>query len=192
MFSSLKNLFGSSSKTKKPGHDKSDDEGGGFAAPVRKKLTAAEEAARDRIMERCNKLLNNMVDCKPADAERYRSMIRDILKSDKTVSMDFKTMCYDTSRERECNAHMREVDRLLHRAMELSALERLKERNQKVGEARKAFGKACGLGADDDFRQAFQNAVDNIMLSGGVQAQGPTRAKPKYDESLRTTKKAKE
>jgi hypothetical protein len=73
---------------------------------------------------------------------------------------------------------MRGTDTLLHAAIRMAAAEQMKERGQKLSEARKLYAKACSLGADDDFRKAAQRLMDTIMMTGGVVRPGPSRAKP--------------
>ncbi|MTJ80560.1 MAG: hypothetical protein F8N37_06020 [Telmatospirillum sp.] len=136
-----------------------------------------QRQAIERQKTRIRELLEKMRDASPADAERFHQMIKDLCK-DKTLPVEFKRKAMDYARSYECNANMRGTDSLLRDAMRLAAAEHMKERGQKLSEARKLYGKACTLGADQDFRKAAQRLMETIMMTGGVQRPGPSRAKP--------------
>ena len=53
-----------------------------------------------------------------------------------------------------------------------------------VGEARGFYNKAVSLGADPTFRASAQCKIDIIMMTGGVEHDGPTIAKP-FDSAPR-------
>lgn len=146
-------------------------------APKNDSKAEAERAMVERLKGMVREILSKMREASPSDAERYHQQIKDIC-TDKSLPLEFKRKAMDFARSHECNANMRETDKILHAAIRMAAAEHMKERGQKLAEARKLFGKACSLGADDDFRKAAQRLMDTIMLTGGVVRPGPSRAKP--------------
>lgn len=137
----------------------------------------AERKAIERAMGYIKELLQKMATATPPDAERLHQQVKDRC-TDKLLGIEFKRKALEQARGLECNANMRATDQLLREAVRLAASEHMKERGQKLGEARKLFGKACSLGADDNFRKAAQRLIETIMMTGGVVHPGPTRAKP--------------
>jgi hypothetical protein len=131
-----------------------------------------------------------MRDASPADAERLHSRLKEAC-TDKRVPIDFKVKASQLARTRECDANMRATDEWLRNAMRMATGEHMKERSKTLSEARVFFGKACTLGANDEFRRATQRLIDTIMLSGGVVHAGPTRAKP-LDTAPKAPNRAKE
>ncbi|MDR3435472.1 hypothetical protein [Telmatospirillum sp.] len=148
-----------------------------------------ERQAIERLKGMVRETLQKMRDASPSDAERFHQQIKDYAK-EKSLPMEFKRKALEYARAYECNANMRNTDRLLHEAIRLAAAEQMKERGQKLAEARKLYGKACSLGADLDFRKAAQRLMDTIMLTGGVVHPGPSRAKP-ADTAPRAPNRAK-
>lgn len=138
----------------------------------------AERLAIERSMRFCKEQLFKMHDCQPDEAERLNKLLKDHCGTDKKLPFDFKRKVLERARQYECFANMRATDCALHAALRLAAGEHMVERAQKLGEGRRLFSKACGLGADEDFRMAAQRLMDTIMMTGGVQHKGPTRAKP--------------
>jgi hypothetical protein len=149
----------------------------------------AERLQLERLKSMVREVLQKMRNASPADAERLHQQIKDHC-TDKSLPMEFKRKALEYARSYECNANMRETDKLLHESIRMAAAEHMKERGQKLGEARKLYGKACSLGADMDFRKAAQRLMDTIMMTGGVAHQGPTRAKP-LDIAPKTPNRAK-
>lgn len=137
----------------------------------------AERQQLERLKGMVREALQKMRSANPGDAERLHQQIKDWC-TDKTLPLEFKRKAMEYARSYECNANMRETDKILHQAIRMAASENMKERSQKLGEARKLYGKAVSLGADMDFRKAAQRLMDTIMMTGGVAHQGPTRAKP--------------
>lgn len=123
-------------------------------------------------------MLAKMHDASPDDAERLAEMIKTRCKDDKYLPFDFNQKAFKAVRRLQCNANMRAADKLLHDAAKLAAEEKMKERGTKLADARKFFSKASSLGADDDWRKAYVRLQETIMLTGGIQHKGPTRAKP--------------
>ncbi len=138
----------------------------------------AERLAVERAMQDCKSELHKMHDAEPEEAERLGKMLKERCAQDKRLPFDFKRKVLERARVYECNANMRAADKAFHIALRLAAEEQMVQRAQKLGEGRRYFSKACALGADADFRAAAQRLMENIMLTGGVQHKGPTRAKP--------------
>ena len=139
---------------------------------------AAEQAAIERSKQFCRDSLKQMHWADPGEAERLSKGLKDYCGQDKTLPFDFKRKALELARTYECNANMRAADSALHQALRFAADEHMVERAQKLGEGRRYFSKACALGAGDDFRKAVQRLIENVMMTGGVQKKGPTRAKP--------------
>jgi len=139
---------------------------------------AAEQAAIERSKQFCRDSLKQMHWADPGEAERLSKGLKDHCGQDKTLPFDFKRKALELARTYECNANMRAADSALHQALRFAADEHMVERAQKLGEGRRYFSKACSLGAGDDFRKAVQRLIENVMMTGGVQKKGPTRAKP--------------
>lgn len=144
-------------------------------------LSQKEEAARlalERSMSFCKEELKKMHDASPDDAERLSKALKDYCGGDKTLPFDFRRKVLERARDYERNANMRAANEALHSALRMAAEEQMVERARKLGEGRRYFSKACALGADDDFRKAAQRLIENVMMTGGIQKKGPTRAKP--------------
>ena len=150
----------------------------------------ADRLAAERVMGIIRDFLEKMRDASTSDAERFNQLIKGQC-TDKRLSVEFKRKAMEQARAYECNANMRATDKALHQAMRLATAEQMKERGAKLTEARKTFGKACSLGADDDFRKAAQRLMETIMMSGGVVHPGPTRAKP-LDTAPKAPNRAKD
>lgn len=146
------------------------------APPTDPQREAAIEESKKFIKAR----LVEMHDASPQEAERLNELIKARCADDKNLPFDFKQKAYKRARELQCMANMRAADKVMHLALRLAAQENMKERTAKIGEARGYFSKACGLGASEDWRKAFQRLNENIMMTGGVQHKGPTRAKPDF------------
>jgi hypothetical protein len=149
----------------------------------------ADRIAIERMKAMVREVLQKMRDASPGEAERLHQKIKDYC-TDKSLPLDFKRKAMEYARSYECNANMRQTDKFLREAMRMAAAEQMKERGQKLSEARKLFGKACSLGADGDFRKAAQRLMDTIMMTGGVARPGPSRAKP-LDIAPKTPNRAK-
>lgn len=156
--------------------------------------SSADEAARAAAIEQAKKtaraLIHEMADTTPEDAERLGQRVKEFCAGDKLMPFDFKKKVYEKARELECNANMRAADRMLRDASRMAAAENMKERGVKLGDARRFFGKARSLGADDGWCKAFLRSSETVMLTGGVQPKGPTRAKPR-DIAPRAPNRAK-
>lgn len=149
----------------------------------------AERQAMERLKGMVCDTLQKMRQASPSEAERLHQNIKGYC-TEKTLPLDFKRQALERARSYECNANMRETDKLLHAALRLAAAEHMKERSQKLSDGRKFYAKACTLGADMDFKKAVQRITDTIMLTGGIVHPGPTRAKP-LDTAPRAPNRAK-
>lgn len=138
----------------------------------------AERAAIERSKQHCRDELKKMHEAAPDEAERLAKGLKDHCGQDKSLPFDFKRKALELARTYERNSNMRAADAALHQALRLAADEHMVERAQKLGEGRRYFSKACALGADEDFRKAVQRLIENVMMTGGMQKKGPTRAKP--------------
>lgn len=139
---------------------------------------AAEQAAMERSKQFCRDALKQMHWAGPEEAERLCKGLKDHCGGDKALPLEFKRKALELARTYECNANMRAADMALHQALRFAADEHMVERSQKLGEGRRYFSKACALGAGDEFRKAAQRLIETVMMTGGVQKKGPTRAKP--------------
>jgi|GEM_PF-963702 len=133
-------------------------------------MAAARKTVRDTIHE--------LAMAPPEQAERLTGRLKSYLEADKTLPFDYKQKARQKARELECNSNMRVADKLMHLAVQLAADEHLSERTKKLGDARRYFSKACLLGADQEWRKAFDRLNETAMMTGGVHRAGPSRAKP--------------
>lgn len=145
-------------------------------------LDAKKEAAR--------LLLQEMHGVTAEQAAHCVDKIKIFLQNDKALPFPIRQKITKRMRELECEANMRAADRVLHEAAVLMERTQLRERGQKLAESRRYFAKVCSLGGDQDWRRAYQRLCETIMLSGGVQLEGPTRAKP-LDTAPPTPNRAK-
>lgn len=150
----------------------------GFGQKVTDQQREAEKQALEREMHQLKVELAKMREVSPQDAERMHQYLKDRCGQSKTLPYDFKRKLLERARLHECNANMRAANKVLHEALRLAAEEQMQERTRKLGEGRAFYSKACTLGADEDFRKAGQRLMENILMTGGVQHKGPTRAKP--------------
>ncbi len=149
----------------------------GKSAEQSNKQQEADRVAMERIKTMVRETLKDMRNVSPNDAERLHQRVKDLC-TEKILPLELKKKPLELARGYECNANMRATDKLLHEAIRLAAGEHVKDRAQKMGDARKLFSKACSLGADDDFRKAAHRLMETIMMTGGVVRPGPSRAKP--------------
>jgi hypothetical protein len=138
----------------------------------------AEKRLLDSVMERCTKLVESMRAAKPAEAERSKARLDEIVKATPKLPMEFKRKIVANARTFECFANMRAADEALKLAWEKARRDELIERNRLVGEARGFCNKAASLGAEQGFKAAATRKIEIIMMTGGVEHKGPTVAKP--------------
>ncbi len=137
-----------------------------------------EKKLLESAMAECTKMVNSMRELPPPAAERIRQRLDAYLKDQKKIPLDFKRKVTGEARSLECAANMRAADAALKKALNLARRDDHKERTRLIGEARTFGAKAASLGADEEFKAAVKRKIDIIMLTGGVEHDGPTIAKP--------------
>ena len=141
-----------------------------------------QDEKKEAEIRAAKKVVNDLVQAlsaaSPEEAERLSKSLKDFCGASKVLPFDFKNAALQRGRSLECDVNMFAADRMMQMASRLAAAEKMKERGEKLGAARRYFAKACTLGAREDWRKAFQRLNETIMLTGGVHANGPTRAKP--------------
>jgi hypothetical protein len=149
--------------------------------------TSSSDLAKQRELEKklleqsqaeCRRLVDSMRDLTPAAAERTRQRLDAYLKDHPKIPLDFKRRVTAEARARECAASMRAADTALKQALAKARHDDRKELNRVIGEARTHAAKATSLGADEEFQTAVRRKIEIIMLTGGVEHDGPTAAKP--------------
>jgi hypothetical protein len=149
--------------------------------------TSSSDLAKQRELEKkqleqaqaeCRRLVESMRDLSPAAAERTRQRLDAYLKDHPKIPLDFKRRVTAEARTHECAASMRAADAVLKQALAKARHDDRKELNRLVGEARNHAAKAASLGADEEFQIAVRRKIEIIMLTGGVEHDGPTAAKP--------------
>ena len=138
----------------------------------------AEKRALAACMTECSKLLETMRVAKPADAERSKARLDDIVKRAAKLPVDFKRKLLADARNFQCLANTRAADAALKLALDKARHDDPAERNRLVGEARQYCNKAIALGADSTFSAVANRKIEIIMMTGGVEHKGPTIAKP--------------
>ena len=136
------------------------------------------EAAIEDAKAFVRTLVHSMDGVSPQEAENINTRLKEYCGSSKYLPFPFKQKALMRARELECEANMRTADHLMQLASRFAAAEQMKDKGEKLGEARRYFGKACVLGADMEWRKAFQRLTETIMMTGGVHLKGPSRAKP--------------
>jgi hypothetical protein len=129
-------------------------------------------------MAECTKLLETMRTQKPADAERSKARLDEVIKRVPTLPVEFKKKAMADARGFECIANTRAADAALQLALEKARKDDIEARNRLVGEARNFCNKAISLGAIASFRAIANRKIEIIMMTGGVEHKGPTVAKP--------------
>lgn len=142
------------------------------------KKREAEQKVLAASMAACDKMLEGMRTAPPAEAERIKTRIDEALKSNPKFPMDFKRKTLAAARAFECMANTRAADTALNQALHKAREDDLKERNRLVAEARTFCNKAASLGADAHFRTTANRKIEIIMMTGQVEHDGPTVAKP--------------
>lgn len=138
----------------------------------------AEKKALAACMAECTKLVETMRLQKPADAERSKARLDEVVKRVPTLPMDFKRKIFADARAFECISNTRAADAALQLALEKARKDDIPARNKLVGEARNFCNKAISLGAIASFRATANRKIEIIMMTGGVEHKGPTIAKP--------------
>jgi hypothetical protein len=141
------------------------------------KKSAAEqehEAAVERSKQTVRDFVHKIAGATPEEAERKAQQLRDWCGHDHDLPFEFKRKAMARARELECAANMRICDALLHEATDEATAGRLTERNAKLVEARRYYGRACTLGAEEEWRKAYQRAEDTLRLTG-ISPDSPSR-----------------
>lgn len=138
----------------------------------------AEKKQLEAAMAECNKTLEAMRECGPADGERLTKRLDELVKGNQKLPPAFKKQAFETARSFERNANTRATHAALDQALKTARADDAAERNRLVGDARRLCNKAVSLGADANFKAAANRKIEIIMLSGGVEHKGPTIAKP--------------
>ncbi len=153
----------------------------------RSSASSASDLAKKRELERklleqsmaeCTKMVDSMRELPPPAVERIRQRLDAYIKDHKNIPLDFKRKALADARTHECAANMRAADAALKKALNLARHDDHKERSRLIGDARNFGNKAASLGADEEFKAAIKRKIDIIMLTGGVEHDGPTVAKP--------------
>jgi hypothetical protein len=139
---------------------------------------AAEKKLLDACIAECTKLVQSMRAQSPVDAGRSKTKLDAIIKSVPKMPMEVKRKLLADARGFECIANTRAADAALQQALEKARKDDEAERNRLVGEARNFCNKAMSLGAASNFRTTLNRKIEIIMMTGGVEHDGPTVAKP--------------
>ena len=143
------------------------------------KNSAAEkerEAALERSKQTVRGFVQKIAGATPEDAERMNQQLRDWCGSDREVPFEFKRKAMLRAKILECSTNMRVCDERLHEAAAEASEGRLSERDAKLNEARRYYGRACKLGAEEEWRKAYQRAEEILRLTG-TNRDTPSRAK---------------
>jgi hypothetical protein len=126
----------------------------------------------------CSKIVESMRNLPPAAAERVKQRLDAYLRDHPKIPSDFRRKALSDARALECAANMRATDAALKKALSDALRDDHKERSRLIGEARTLRAKAVSLGANEEFATAVARKIEIIMMSGGVEHDGPTIAKP--------------
>lgn len=125
-----------------------------------------KEAAVECAMQIVSDFIEGMAGLSPEDAERKTRQISNLCAVDDLLPDHFKKLALKQATDLECNANMRQCDRLLRETMSLSVEGKMQERAATLMEARRYFTRACQLGASPEWRKAFQRADETIQMTG--------------------------
>lgn len=126
----------------------------------------ATEKALAACMAKCTKLVESMRAAKPAEVERSRALLGEIIKATPILALEFKRKMMTDALACERNANARAADAALTLAMEKARADNKIERNRLVGEARNFCNKAIALGAPASIRETLNRKIEVIMMSG--------------------------
>lgn len=146
----------------------------GFGKP-----SAAEkerEAALERSKQTVRGFVQKIASATPEDAERMAQQLRDWCGKDRDLPFEFKRKAMLRAKILECSTNMRVCDERLHDASTEASAGHLSERDAKLAEARRYYGRACKLGAEEEWRKAYQRAEETLRLTG-TNRDTPSRAK---------------
>jgi hypothetical protein len=134
------------------------------------------EAALERSKQTVRDFVQKIASATPEDAERMGQQLRDWCGKDREVPFEFKRKAMLRAKILECSTNMRVCDAHLHEAADEAGVGRLNERDAKLAEARRYYGRACKLGAEEEWRKAYQRAEETLRLTG-IDRDTPSRAK---------------
>jgi len=143
------------------------------------KSSAAEkerEAALERSKQTVRDFVQKIASATPEEAERMAQQLRDWCGKDRDLPFEFKRKGMLRAKILECSTNMRTCDTRLHEAGAAASEGRLSERDAKLAEARRYYGRACKLGAEEEWRKAYQRAEETLRLTG-IDRDTPSRAK---------------
>ena len=135
------------------------------------------EAAIEQSKQTVRDFVHKLATASPEGAEQMAQQLRDWCGADKDLPFEFKRKAMLRARILECAVNMRACDGLLHEASARGNEGDVAARNGKLNEARTYYGRACKLGAEDDWRKAYQRAEETIRLTGHDHKQDPSSAK---------------
>ena len=135
------------------------------------------EAAIEQSKQTVREFVHKIASSSPEEAEQRNQQLRDWCGSDKDLPFEFKRKAMLRARILECSVNMRACDGLLHEASAAGNAGDLTLRNAKLNDARKYYGRACKLGAEEEWRRAYQRAEETIRLTGHEHKQDPSSAK---------------
>ena len=148
------------------------------------------EAAIEREKQVVRDFVQKIASATPEDAERKHQQLKDWCNADKLLPFEFKRKALVRAKVLECSVNMRKSDELLDQATTLAMADKMVEKHKAMGEARRHYGRACKLGAEEDWRKAYQRAEETLQLTGGMKHDAPSRAKP-ADHAPLTPNRAK-
>ena len=149
-----------------------------------------KEAAIEREKQVVREFVQKIASANAEDAERKHQQLKDWCNADKLLPFEFKRKALLRAKILECSVNMRKSDELLHEASALAIADKMVEKHRMMGEAKRYYGRACKLGAEDDWRKAYQRAEETLQLTGGMKHDAPSRAKP-ADRAPLTPNRAK-
>ena len=136
------------------------------------------EAAIEREKQVVREFVQKIAGATPEDSERRHQQLKDWCNADKLLPFEFKRKALLRARVLECSVNMRKCDALLHDTSTVAIGGEIAEKNRLMSEARRYYGRACKLGAEEEWRKAYQRTEETLRLTGGINRDAPTRAKP--------------
>ena len=143
-----------------------------------KKEDPEKEAAIEREKQVVREFVQKIANASPEDAERKHQQLKDWCNADKLLPFEFKRKALLRAKILDCSVNMRKCDALLHEASSLAIDGKTADKHRLMAEARRYYGRACKLGAEEEWRNAFKRAEETLQLTGGSNRDAPTRAKP--------------
>jgi hypothetical protein len=144
----------------------------------------------ERLKKTINQYLLQMKTASPESAASLSDQLKNFCQNEKLIPFDFKKTALALCRQLECESNMRVADKLIRQAASMIKKEEIRERGQKLAESRRYFSKVCSLGAEPQWKRAYQRLAETVMMSGGVSLEGASRAKP-IDRAPKAPNRAK-